>query len=386
MRMGAFAIACVVGWSCGTSAFTFELNPTATARMEAEVGLDDKTIAFLNRLPAELRKQFVQMLKESLPLIDSSVQSYISQIDDVISSNIDQAACSATIPVNVFFDRATELVLPGDYKSKPVATLTKDLAEVVNGFSSGNPPSEFRIAYSDFLHRAATTACQVGLSAPTLLDIAGLQKAARPKWRVWSRLEGECQNADECMTWLRTTVMERVSQADSRDVALVTADTRFDKVEMPEELGFFEKLSGKFHPAPYEDAFVELFSITDGIRVAKKLRQASAEADFAAGVALINEAETKLTKAKKQLSNLDPSKNNLAISNAKAVSKVGVVVATAFANAKDAWPEIDERIEPEIVRYDELVKGASSAIKSAKANNTQINHRDIARDILRILQ
>ncbi|SMD00359.1 hypothetical protein [Rhizobium sp. RU36D] len=97
----------------------FEINAKATTRLEAEVGLDAKTIAFLNRFPSEVRVQIVQTLKDSLPLIDKSVSGYISQVDAVISSSIDQAACKSTVPIGVFFDQMKDPVLPGDYKSKP---------------------------------------------------------------------------------------------------------------------------------------------------------------------------------------------------------------------------------------------------------------------------
>lgn len=52
----------------------FEVNAEAPARIAAEVGLNAKTIAYLNRLPGEAPAWILQTSKESLLAIGNNVE------------------------------------------------------------------------------------------------------------------------------------------------------------------------------------------------------------------------------------------------------------------------------------------------------------------------
>ncbi|UIJ82425.1 hypothetical protein [Rhizobium leguminosarum] len=353
----------------------FEINAKATARLEAEVGLDAKTIAFLNRFPSEVRVQIVQTLKESLPLIDKSVEGYITQVNGVISSSIDQAACRSTVPIGVLFDEVKDLVLPGEYKSKPVETLTNDFAEIASDFSAKSTPHDYRMVYSDFLHRAAITGCQAGLSPETVAEISVLQQMARPKWNLWLRLDGVCTNADACLTWLRKDLDETIAKADPRDVAVVNGSSRLTALKSPTQPGFFDRLRGVFYPGPYEDVLLELYSIGDGTRVAEKVRHASAEADLADGIALIDEAEKTAATARSQLSGQSSDANNLAIQTAGAVSKDRARLAAIVANAAETWSAIGDRFTLQMARYNAAVENAKATSAEAAKLNAEIAAR-----------
>lgn len=353
----------------------FEINAKATARLEAEVGLDAKTIAFLDRFPSEIRAQIVQTLKESLPLIDKSVVGYITQVHGVISSSIDQAACRSTVPIGVLFDEVKDLVLPGDYKSKPVETLTNDFAEIVTDFSAKSSPHKYRMVYSDFLHRAAITACQAGLTPETVAEISVLQQTAGPKWNLWVRLDGNCNDADACLGWLRKDLDETFAKADARDVASVNGSQRLSALKLPTQPGLFDRLRGMFYPGPYEDVLSELYSIGDGLHVAEKVRHASAEADLADAVALIEEAERAAAVARSQLSDQRSDANNLAGQTAGTVSKDGARLAAIVANATETWPAIGDRFTGAMARYNTAVESARATSADAVRRNADIAER-----------
>lgn len=353
----------------------FEINAKATARLEAEVSLDAKTIAFLNRFPSEIRAQIAQGLKESLPLIDKSVSGYITQVQGVIRSSIDQGACRSTVPIGVLFDEVKDLVLPGDYKSKPVETLTNDLAEIVTDFSAKSTPHEYRMVYSDFLHRAAITGCQVGLSPETVAEISVLQQAARPEWNLWLRLDGNCNNADVCLAWLRKDLDDTIAKADARDVDSVNGTQRLSALTLPTQPGLFDRLRGMFYPGPYEDVLSELYSIRDGIHVAEKVRRASAEADLADAVALIEEAERTAAVARSQLSDRRSDANNLAGQTAGRVSKNGTRLAAIVANATETWAAIGDRFTGPMARYNTAVESARATSADAVRRNADIAER-----------
>lgn len=368
-----FVSICMLLLACGTSpAGAFEINTKATARLEAEVGLDAKTIAFLNRLPSEVRAQIVQTLRESLPLIDKSVEAYITQVRGVISSSIDQAACKSTAVLSGIIDQVKDSVLPSGYKSKPVETLTNDFADVVTDFSANSTPHDFRMAYSDFLHRAAITACQAGLSPETVAEISILQQTARPKWNLWVRLDGECEAANACLSWLRKNIDDTVAKADQRDVMAINGLTRLTTLKLPMNPGLYDKVRRIIYPGPYEDAFAELYSIRDGILVAEKVRHASAEADLQDAIVLIDEAERTARTAKSQLSDHRPDANNLAIQTAARVSKDGARLAAIVSNATETWSAIDERIKPQMARYNAAMEVAKNITSEATKKNSDI--------------
>ena len=70
-------------------------------RTESDVtaGLDAPTRELIGRLPAELRAQVLQLLKDSLPLIDKSVNGYLDRAGVIINETINNASCAATAVV-----------------------------------------------------------------------------------------------------------------------------------------------------------------------------------------------------------------------------------------------------------------------------------------------
>lgn len=79
--------------SYGTS---LDLGIKASAGLEVTAGLDKPTRELIARMPAEIRKQTVKLLKDALPLVDSSVLKYLDRVNEIVDTQIDHAACTVT--------------------------------------------------------------------------------------------------------------------------------------------------------------------------------------------------------------------------------------------------------------------------------------------------
>src|SRR5215469_15625259 len=64
--------------------------------VNATVGLDDRTLDLLNRLPKEVREQIVNAVRDALPILDKSVNAYLAKVDEILDHQINHAQCSVT--------------------------------------------------------------------------------------------------------------------------------------------------------------------------------------------------------------------------------------------------------------------------------------------------
>lgn len=164
---------------------------------------------------------------------------------------------------------------------------------------------------------------------------------------------------------------------------VVVRPMRVADLKLPTRAGFFERMRGIFYPGPYEDALSELNSVSDGVRVAEKVRRASAEADLSDAVALIDEAKKTAATARSRLSDRRADADNLAVQTAAAVSKDGAKMAAIMANATETWSAIGERFAPQMTRYNAAVKSAKGTTAEADRLYAEIAARqERVRDVM----
>ena len=61
----------------------------AQVQIGFSAGIDKGTQDFLERFPAELRKQLAQLIRDARPEVDASVLTYLKKIDEIIQKNVD---------------------------------------------------------------------------------------------------------------------------------------------------------------------------------------------------------------------------------------------------------------------------------------------------------
>jgi hypothetical protein len=180
-------------------AFDATLGLKATASLQATVGLDDQTKAFIASLPVEIREQTYQLLQQALPLLNQSVDSYLDKVNTILSQQIDHLECDAVGAGRTLGDDFKSAITHGALKTQPVEDILKDAQSTQSGFRSSDSPERYAHSYEDLSFRIATTACQVAIDPIAAVPVAKLQATTRTNWRIWYRLEGKCRSASDCM-------------------------------------------------------------------------------------------------------------------------------------------------------------------------------------------
>jgi hypothetical protein len=262
--------------------------------VDAEFGLDQKTMEFINGLAPQVREEVVKLLKQALPLIDSSVTAYLDKVDIILEKQINHMQCAAIGVGAALSDDLKGKLLGGS--PQPVSKLEDDMKKTISGFKPDVKPHDMRLAYSDLIYRATFTSCQVSLAPETAKDVSAILENLRPRWMVWYRLDGSCGNIKACFTWEADHVKQTLLASDARDNEKANANARLATVKQPttKPVGVFSRT---FDPTDYEKALGELISIEDGVQLAAAKRKGDAHQ-------LIKSAQEQLSAAR---SNMDSS-------------------------------------------------------------------------------
>ncbi|NYJ12821.1 hypothetical protein GGI64_003895 [Rhizobium leguminosarum] len=337
--------------SAPSPAGSFDLNVKAVTGIDAEVGLDPETRALIARLPKEIRVQIVEAVEESLVHLDKSVLLYLSELNKVVGIAIDDAACkSAAAANNVAEAILGKLPLLGD-KQEIVKKAYEDFEETQASASASDQPKAYAIAYADLLARTVVARCTVALAQEAVWQLDNLQEAVRPKWKVWARLgKTKCEDAHSCYAMLQGETSKAVREADRVDVLVVDADTRMTQVREPSTNWF------RYSASEYEDQFVEMFAIIDGLGLAKKFREVSADADLAEASQMLQEAQKHLRIAKTRAAkptNLEHLR--VAARASRKAAEIAVPLKQKISNAVETLPEIQKKADPISAASEKLV-------------------------------
>jgi hypothetical protein len=273
-------------------AVDLNLGVRASLGLDATVGLDKSTRDFIAGLPSQVREQVMQLLKDALPLIDTSVDKYLTKVDDILNRQIDHLQCSIVGVGTTLGAELKQAITLGAIKPQPYGQLIEDWKQTSKDFYYGDNPHRYRAAYTDFLYRAQVTYCQTSMSAETAQGVAELQAQARPKWGLWLRLEGQCANAEQCFDSTLAQTSKLIGASNPLDRSSVGAPARIAQVVRPSPPSWLAQLiNSKFDPAEYETQLRALLSIQDALAVAAKARE--------------NVASELVVAAKKLMTNLD---------------------------------------------------------------------------------
>jgi len=252
------------------TAQSLDLNLRASAGLDATVGLDDKTRAVIEGLPKEVRDQIIGLLRDALPLIDTSVLTYMNRVNEIVDSQINHVQCAAEGIAKSVAGTAKEIF---GIKPAPIAALKADeVATISSSFSANDNPEKYTITYADFLYRAAVTWCSTEISLEDTATVTTLESQIRPRWFIWYRLYGICSDASNCYDILYAQVSTKKASSDPLDVHAVNATQRLTEVVKP----MIPTGSSKYDPTQYEAALGALFSINDSLEVARLARKALA--------------------------------------------------------------------------------------------------------------
>jgi hypothetical protein len=291
--------------------------------VDATFGLDQKTMDFINGLAPQVRVEVLRLLKEALPLIDTSVISYLNKVDTILDKQISHIQCAA-IGAGAALSDDLKSKLPFGGQAQPVSKLETDLNTTITTFKPDVRPHDMRLAYSDLIYRATVTNCQVSLAPETAKDVAAILENARPRWMVWYRLDGSCSGITQCYSLQEKNTRKTISKADKRDVAAADAEKRMAHVQQPttKATWFWTKT---FDPTEYEKVLGELISVEDGVHLAEAKRRGEAKKSIDAAISTLATARQNINSSPKgpfdrrqvayrTVRNCDQAKRALAIS------------------------------------------------------------------------
>jgi hypothetical protein len=270
------------------------------------IGIDRGTQDFVQRLPEELQKQVFQLLKDSLPLVDKSVEKYLAAVDEIIRRNVDQGLKAAQCTgegigaqlkdsiksslVGVFFSAPKNVLTPAGIPDT-FRQLDDAISKTRDSIGKNTKASEVISAYADLLVTVAIVKCQTQIAAlPVSTEVqAQMDRIYLPaiEWQVivGKRDAPWCSDLRDCVVKRRDQVAMYLQKADSRDLKFKSEDGTFDGLELfknlpksPKAPSRLDRLFNSRVPIlQYEDLLARLRYIERTVEARATERKASAK-------------------------------------------------------------------------------------------------------------
>ena len=238
----------------------------------ANVGIDKPTRELLAGMPEEVRKQFVEAIKEVLPILDESIAKFVKELDEMLSKQIINLQCAIIGTSHNVFSQGKQDI--SGKKPTPLRDLRTDVAEIVGGFQFNDDPERYFTDYGDLLYRSQLTVCTTQIFAPILPQVYEVQGTVLKRYNVWNRIHSiKCSNISTCFDQVRADLLKKIEVSDVRDLNAVHAKERIAAVVAPVN----PEPSDKWDPTKSELSLAELFEVDTGIDVARSLRQLQAQ-------------------------------------------------------------------------------------------------------------
>lgn len=346
---------------------------------DVTVGLDETTRRLIQGLPDEVKKQVLDLLRQALPLIDTSVEKYLNRVDEIVSNQVNHLQCAGQ-----GFAKGTVEEVSAAIKGRPptpLLTLQKQFEDRESAFES-RPLIHLAIEYEDFLGRAAVTACQV-VSEKTNTDrVASLQAKARPRWRIWYDLEDKCDSPQACLNLRYSHLKELIERSEQRDIERSSVRKTFASVNQKPATSdnMFSRLTRKkTSSGPWIVFETELLKIAEAERAlvaVRDLRQTNARNAFNAGTDLLIAAEATEKTASNAVHSTDLASNQRAVALAAQglanVDEIRRLVNLGGANSL----EVQAKVPDALSRLAALKSAAEATSTSANANIKTIQARN----------
>jgi hypothetical protein len=252
------------------SAGGIDLSPSA----RAEVGLDDATRDFLNKLPDTWRPQIGKIVDDTLNRTDKSVKSYLEAIDKLLTSKIAETQCAFVGSERQIIEDIVSR-FPWISKEGPMQDLREYVSSKEKAFRPTMSPTEIKSVLDDVSLKASIVWCQ-NFAVPTAkIDARSMIDAYSLRWLVWNRLESlRCNQVRACLPLYKEKLDQEIAAADSRDVLSSNAKNRVAAITLSESSSSWFFGTKSF--ADYESAATEFFNIENSIGGSKALREAQA--------------------------------------------------------------------------------------------------------------
>lgn len=284
------------------------------SEVEVVAGLDESTRQLIEKLPAEVRTQLLQGVREALPLIETSADKFAKRLDQLVSDTLLKFACTTANLSNTMPKRVVDGLL-GKTPKEAVVELHELYRDRGKKFTASTA-KDISVNYAGYLERATTVAC-VTSDPETLLRLDSFKADARLRAVTWREIETLCKAPTECMSTRYQGVKALIAKADRRDVEYTRANQDFAAVKYeftsPDWIARTKSYLGtaKLQPAwiEYEPELIKIRSIEMGLNAAKSLRTGNALGNLAEAEKALKDGESTVAAAKLKLSKTDRNSN-----------------------------------------------------------------------------
>ncbi|MDT7003855.1 hypothetical protein [Klebsiella variicola] len=234
--------------------------------LNAKAGLDADTIRLLDGYPKEVKEQALQLVKDALPLLDKSVNSYLDRINEILIEQQTMMICTSAGIVGTSVDQALER-FPFLKGSTPLENLEKRWSEVEKKFTDQTTAHEYMIKYADFIYSVGLAKCKIQVT-PSLQPVVDRMLAKyNSRFSIWVSLDLICSTASDCFENIYNETYAYLIKSDPRDVAYNDAINKLKDVKPPRKQYF-----SPFNYSRYEDIFFEMNRILLSVALTKQLR------------------------------------------------------------------------------------------------------------------
>jgi hypothetical protein len=181
----------------------------------------------INNLPENIRKQLFLLIQQSLPLIDTSINWYITHIDLVLKDNvsqvIDHMSCNLHGVLENYKDSIgaslASLFIKSDNSGKlvpinipaTISALEKAISDTRNNVHPDTTSRKIRLGYADLLHYAAVVTCKAMATndpLPVRIELQQQVERLSTPALVWTVLDSVkfCSTPSECVQKRRSYV------------------------------------------------------------------------------------------------------------------------------------------------------------------------------------
>lgn len=351
-------------------------------KTESEIiaGLDEPTRRLLLSMPATVRTETVELIRQSLPLIEQSTSALLEKIDKVIEGRINQLVCAGQA-MGIGVAEEFKAGLLGTDRPKPVKELVDAWDERSREFKTVSARS-IAIDYEDLLHQAGITACRLADAGPAQ-RISDLRTEARQKWRVWGEIEKTCAAPADCLGKRYEAVQAMVAKADPRDLVQAKSKAALANVKLVEpEKGMWASLrSAMGSPRwagvdatwiAHETELEKLRNVQRSLEATTAMRLTTAKRYLTDGISGVLAAEDALVKAKAVLSATDTAANDKAAAAAQVAIKGKDAILGQLSQALVGDPSLQPDVEAARKRMSRIDEDAAKVVTEAGTNRRTI--------------
>ncbi|SAK80539.1 hypothetical protein AWB81_03972 [Caballeronia arationis] len=354
--LSACALAATMSICTPAGAAEVDFGLSALFGLQVTAGLDQQTLDVLRLLPQQLREQALLLIKQALPLIDESVNSYLDRVSSILDDTINHFQCAGVGVSESFWEGLPALL---GYSPEPVTEAKKLSTKTRTHISLRSSPAQNSEDYGNLSYNLSKIACKSQISPATYIQVKLVQDDIFPRFVSWWRLKGKCADAATCLGYMSTRVHRDIDDADLRDIIEVGATERLHSIDPPGS-------GGKNSLNDVENSLEGLWFIEDSLRLARYRRWKLAKEAVAKADAILKEAKALYQNGRSNLSNTSASDDDAAAANAKAALAKCDQADEALGQGKAIWGiEQDPLFTTSIAELGKLRTDSASILSTA---------------------